>query len=124
MSDQDLAATFRALKAILQPLEPALVKVHDEADNYYLDSPHIQKNGKPLYFGSVRTGRNYVSFHLMPVYIWPELLVGISDRLERRMQGKSCFNFTTPDPDLLSELSALTNEGFDKYREAGYVRGL
>lgn len=121
MRDQDLSATFRALKAILQPLEPELVKVHDQADNYYLDTAHIQKNKKPLYFGSVRIGRKYVSFHLMPVYIWPDLLDGISDDLKRRMQGKSCFNFTAPDPDLLSELTALTNQGFTKYRAAGYV---
>lgn len=121
MPDQDLSATFRALKAILQPLEPELVKVYDQADNYYLDTAHVQKNKKQLYFGSVRIGRNYVSFHLMPVYIWPDLLDGVSEDLKRRMQGKSCFNFTAPDPDLLSELTALTNRGFTKYREAGYV---
>lgn len=121
MPAQDLLETFRALKAILLPLESELLKVHDQADSYYLDTQHIQKNKKPLYFGSVRIGRNYVSFHLMPVYIWPDLLDGASNDLRRRMQGKSCFNFTTPDPDLLGELSALTNKGFAKYREAGYV---
>lgn len=121
MPDADLPATFRALKAILQPLEPELVKVYDQADSYYLDTAHIQKNKKPLYFGSVRVGRNYVSFHLMPVYIWPDLLDGVSAELKRRMQGKSCFNFTAPDPDLLSELTALTHEGLTRYREAGYV---
>jgi hypothetical protein len=121
MPDQSLSVTFRALKAILQPFEPKLVKVHDQADNYYLDTAHLQKNKKPLYFGSVRIGRNYVSFHLMPVYIWPELLDGLSDDLKRRMQGKSCFNFKAPDTDLLSELTALTEKGFSKYREAGYV---
>lgn len=120
MPDHDMAATFRALKAILQPLEPDLVKVHDQDDNYYLDTAFIQKNRKPLYFGSVRSGRNRVSFHLMPVYLWPDLLDGVSAELKRRMQGKSCFNFTAPDPDL-TELRALTNQGFTRYREAGYV---
>ena len=38
MADQDFAAAFQALKAILQPLEPKLVKVHDQIDNYYLDA--------------------------------------------------------------------------------------
>jgi hypothetical protein len=121
MADQDFAATFQALRAIFQPLEDRLVKVHDKADNYYLDAPHIQKNKKPLYFGSVRTGRRYVSFHLMPVYLWPDLLEGFSDDLKRRMQGKSCFNFTSPDPDLIAELTTLTNRGFERYREAGYL---
>jgi hypothetical protein len=121
MADKDLAATFQALRALLQPLEPSLVKVHDQEDNYYLDTAYIQKNRKPLYFGSVRTGRNYVSFHLMPVYLWPELLDGASDRLKNRMQGKSCFNFKAPDPDLLNELAELASEGFARYRSAGYV---
>jgi hypothetical protein len=121
MTDRDLAPTFHALKALLQPLEPSLVKVHDQADNYYLDTAYIQQNRKPLYFGSVRTGRNYVSFHLMPIYLWPELLDGVSDRLKSRMQGKSCFNFKAPDPDLLSELAELTSQGFARYRSAGYV---
>lgn len=35
--------------------------------------------------------------------------------LRSRMRGKSCFNFATPDPELLAE------RGFDKYRDAGYV---
>jgi hypothetical protein len=121
MPDKDLSETFRALKAILQPLEPELVKVVDQDDHYYLDTAHVQKNKKPLYFGSVRIGRNYVSFHLMPIYLWPELVEGVSDDLKRRMQGKSCFNFTAPEAALLSELAALTNLGFARYREAGYV---
>lgn len=121
MPDKDLSAVFRELKAILQPLEPQLVRVHGEPDNYYLDTAYLQTNRKPLYFGSVRVGRNRVSFHLMPIYIWPDLLDEASPELKRRMQGKSCFNFTAPDPDLLSELTALTQHGFAKYREAGYV---
>jgi hypothetical protein len=121
MAQTDFEATFRALKAIIEPFEPRLVRVHDAPDNYYLDTPHIQKNGQPLYFGSVRVGKKYVSFHLMPVYLWPELLEEISPELKRRMQGKSCFNFSVPDPVLFGELTELTRAGFDRYREAGYV---
>lgn len=121
MPTRDLTETFLALKALLQPLEPALVRVQDQPDSYYLDTPHIQKNKKPLFFGSVRTGRKYVSFHLMPVYLWPELLDSVSAPLRDRMQGKSCFNFTSPDPDLLGELAELTQRGFTRCRDAGYL---
>jgi hypothetical protein len=121
MPDQDLAVTFQALKSILQPLEPKLVRVHDAPDHYYLDTAHLQKNKKPLYFGSVRTGRRYVSYHLMPVYLFPELLEGLSAALASRMQGKSCFNFTRIDPELSEELAALTRRGFERYLEAGFV---
>lgn len=121
MAEQDLEATFHALKAILRPFEPKLVKVHDLPDNYYLDTAFLQKNRKPIFFGAVRRGRRYVSYHLMPVYIWPNLLAGVSNDLKRRMQGKSCFNFSAPRPELFDELATLTKCGFEQYREAGYV---
>jgi hypothetical protein len=121
MTVTEASPTFHALRAILQPLEPALVKVHDTPDNYYLDTAHLMASRKPLFFGSVREGRRHVSFHLMPVYLWPDLLDNLSEDLRARMQGKSCFNFRLPDPQLLAELEALTRRGFDRYRETGYL---
>jgi hypothetical protein len=114
-------AAFDELSQILKVYQPHLVTVRDEADNFYLDTAYVQPNGKPLYFGSVRVGKQYVSFHLMPVYLWPELLDGISDTLRKRMQGKSCFNFRSPEPELFAELAALTRDGFQRYRDRGYV---
>jgi hypothetical protein len=35
--------------------------------------------------------------------------------LRRRMQGKSCFNFKRPDPDLMAELEALTRAAAELY---------
>jgi hypothetical protein len=49
-----------------------------------------------------------VSFYLMGVYGAPDLLESMSPELRRRMQGKSCFNFTRIDEPLLAELAALT----------------
>lgn len=113
--------TFQRLREILTPFEGDLVKVHDQPESYYLDAPHRMPSGKPLFFGSVRVGKQYVSFHLMPVYVWPELLDDVSDSLRKRMQGKSCFNFRRPEPELLRELEALTRTGFERYRSAGYL---
>ncbi len=117
----DPTPTFQALRALLAPYEDRLVRVHDTADQYYLDTAHVMPNGQPLFFGSVRTGRDRVSFHLMPVYVFPELLDGVSDALRKRMQGKSCFNFRAPDEALFTELAELTRRGYERYREAGYV---
>ena len=68
-----------------------------------------------LFFGAVKIGKRYVSFHLMPVYVHPELLDGISPELRQRMQGKSCFNFTRPDDALFAELGSLTGAGYNAY---------
>lgn len=121
MPTPDLAPTFAALRAILAPHADRLVPVQNTPENYYLDTTHVMPNGKPLFFGAATIGKKHVSFHLMPVYVFPELLDGVSDALRKRMQGKSCFNFKAPDQPLLSELAALTARGYERYREAGYV---
>ena len=47
----------------------------------------------------------------------PELVKDLSPRLRQRMQGKSCFNFTTIDPVLLKELGAVTKRGLAKLKK-------
>ncbi len=42
----------------------------------------------------------------------------ISPQLKKRMQGKSCFNFTQIDPALLDELARLTERGFKAFHQA------
>lgn len=102
-----LEATFEALRALLQHHEPALLVDTDEPGHYVLNEPCSDKKGRPVFFAMVKTGTRRVAFHLMPLYCRPELLEGISPELRKRMQGKSCFNFTRADPVLLDELAGL-----------------
>ena len=92
----------------------------DAPDHFSLDAHPVPASGKVHYFGGVRTGKRYVSYHLMPVYVDPGLLEGLSAPLQRRMQGKSCFNFTALDAATLDELAALAERGFGSYQDAGY----
>lgn len=97
--------TFATLKNLLMPYASDFTVRHNEADHYYLDT--LKADGKPEMFSAVQVKKNYVSFHLFPVYLDPSLLDGMSDALRKRMQGKSCFNFG-PNHDIpLDELSAL-----------------
>jgi hypothetical protein len=74
--------------------------------------------GKPWgYVAGTRLGKRYVSYYLMSVYAQPDLLASMSPELRRRMQGKSCFNFTTIDEALLAELEALTTKGIARHPE-------
>ena len=61
--------------------------------------------GKPLFYGGVKMGKNYVSYHLMSIYM---LDVEISPELNKRKQGKACFNFAEVDEKLFGELDRLT----------------
>jgi hypothetical protein len=111
-------ALFDELKNMMLEYEGGLEKKSDTSENYYLDSKQINpKNKKPIFFGAVQVRKKDISYHLMPVYIFPELLSDMSDGLKKRMQGKSCFNFKKVDPDLFHELKQLTDRGFEKYKE-------
>jgi hypothetical protein len=57
----------------------------------------------------------------MPVYGSAALRDSMSPALKQRMQGKACFNFTTPDEALFAELVALTARGLVGFRRAGYA---
>jgi hypothetical protein len=109
------------LKAILRPYATRLSVVTDTEQSYYLDTRHVPKNGKALFFAAVRRGKSYVSFHLMPVYAQPDLLEGMSPALRKHMQGKSCFNFKTVDEGLFKELDDLTEAGFARFKAGGYI---
>ena len=122
MKNDDFRETFKQLKAIFKPYAAKLQVVHDTDTNYYLDTHLVMKNKHRLFFGGVRTGKAYVSFHLMPVYASSELLNTISPELKKRMQGKSCFNFKAPDEKLFKELAKLTKAGFKMFHDPKFLQ--
>jgi len=117
----DLNPVFAELRAILEPYAATLEAKVDTPSQLYLDTRHVMPNKQPLFFGSVQIKKSYVSFHLMPVYVEPRLLDGVSEALRKRMQGKSCFNFTRVDARLFEELAQVTRAGFAKYEDQGFV---
>lgn len=117
----DLARVHAELAGIMRKHVRGMDIKQDSSTNLYVDTRHIQKNKKPLWFGGVQVKKNYVSYHLMPVYVEPALLTGISKELRARMQGKSCFNFTSVDAGLFRELAGLTAAGVGYYKKQGFV---
>ena len=113
----DFRPVFEELRNILKPHAKGLTVRADTAETYYLDGPYSEKWKKELFFGSAQIKQNYVSFYLMPVYMYPELLKDISPELKKRMQGKSCFNFRKAEPELFAELAELTRKGAKKFNE-------
>ena len=106
----DFDSTFALLSDILRQHSFGMSIKTDDPANLYIELPAASTKGKPQFFGAVQTKKSYVSYHLMPVYEDPGLLDGISDALRKKMQGKSCFNFTAEDPLLFKELATLTKK--------------
>lgn len=113
----ELPLVFEQLRKILQPYSTHFTLKVDTPDSYSLDGPYSEKWKKELFFASAQIKKNYVSYYLMPVYMYPELSEDISPALKKRMQGKSCFNFKKVEPALFDELAALTLRGAKKFQE-------
>lgn len=112
---ENFAETFVKLKAILEPYAAKMIVVHDTDKNYYIDTSYVMKNKHRMFFGAVRMGKAYVSFHLLPVYCFPDLLKSLTPELKKHMQGKSCFNFKTVDEKLFKELAKVTKLGYARF---------
>lgn len=114
----DFETTFDQLKTLFQP-HAERMDVIDDPGNYTLNLKKVNpKNKLPVMVGAVQIKKNYVSYHLMAVYAFPDLLDTVSPELKKRMQGKSCFNFKSITPDQLAELNDLTQRAIAQY-EAG-----
>jgi hypothetical protein len=120
------SGAFASLKALLAKQADRLQVTADTASVYTLvtlvPSPFPQHKGKPMWFGEIRLGKSYASFHLMPLYMNERLTATISPALKKRMQGKTCFNFKSdPEPELLAELERLTQAGIELWSEKGWA---
>jgi hypothetical protein len=112
-SPANLATVHDRLKAILAPYRDRLRVARDGPDGMTLELPEYA--GQPWGFvAATRLGKRYVSYYLMAVYGDERLAASISPELKRRMQGKSCFNFTKIDEPLFRELEALTVESIER----------
>ena len=116
-ANNDFLIVFEQLRSILKPYAQNLTVKAETPDTYYIDGPYSEKWKKEVFFGSAQIKKNYVSFYLMPVYMYPELLNDVSPALKKHMQGKSCFNFKKVEPALFDELARLTRKGAEKFKK-------
>jgi hypothetical protein len=122
----DFEVAFFELKRVFAAHLCRLTVKNDSATEFTLTgrtpSPFPQHKGQPMWFASVRRGKAYVSFHLMPLYMNPPLLRTVSDSLKKRMQGKTLFNFkAAPEPELLRDLGRLVEAAMNDWTAKKYV---
>ena|SRR5579862_7682091 len=106
-------AVYLRMAKMLHKHKDKLSVAIEKPGEFWMAVTGAMYRGKPLVFAGVRTGKNYVSYHLMSVYMRE---VEISAELKKRMQGKACFNFASVDEKLFKELDQLTTSGLKDYR--------
>jgi hypothetical protein len=120
MPAANFGPTFETLKGVFAKHTKRLTVKTDTSNEYTLvtksPSPFPQHKGQPMFFASVKLGKAYVSFHLVPLYMNEPLTKTVSPALKKRMQGKACFNFKNdPEPEALTELKRLTASALDQW---------
>jgi hypothetical protein len=112
----EFEATFATLKDVLRRQAPKALVVRDLPGDFQIASPTlVDRIGRPLTLAMVQIKKSYVSFHLIPVYADQALSKMISPSLQKRMQGKACFNFTSVEPAHVKELATLTKKGASEF---------
>ncbi len=102
----DFQAIEARLRSMFDPYRERLIVSKEGPGGIYLEMPGYE--GTPWgYVGGTRVGKAYVSYYLMGAYDGA-LQAEMSPELRKRMQGKTCFNFTKVDEGLFAELEAIT----------------
>ncbi len=88
-------AVFATLRNVLAGAAPHCAVKLDTATEYTLEtrspSPFAQHKGQPLYFGMVKCGKAYISFHLMPLYMCPPAAGSGDSQLEKADAVQNVF---------------------------------
>ena len=110
--------TFKTLRGILKPHSKRLLVQADTPKVYMLAVRDVtDRVGRPMFFGCVRKGKAYVSYHLMSFYGHPGLVKKLSPGLRKRLSGDALFTLKAGDEGLLPELASLVARAFDAYVE-------
>ena len=106
---QDFQPVYEKLHEImLGVVSDGLTVTDDKPGSLTVKSERLDNKGKPVWFGTVTVKKSYVAYHLMTLYDHPALAEGLSAELQKRRQGKTCFNFKREDDVLFAELADLT----------------
>lgn len=100
---------FKQLRAIMLDAAPGMTIAEDSATNLTLKTSWIEARTKqPAWFGWIAIKKSYVAYHVMPLYTLPALQGAVPEGLEKRRQGKTCFNVKTADAAVFADLRELT----------------
>lgn len=115
---REFELAFQGLRAILKPYDKKVRVTNNGPGDYMSESKSLRYLGKPMMFAGI-TSKSYVAFHLLPVYMFPNLLDGISPELKKRMQGKTCWNFKKAEERLFAELGKVVDASFRRFEQLG-----
>jgi hypothetical protein len=118
----DFPGAFAALREIMRRHSDGMIIQSDTPTDFTVITPAIGPNKKPIWFGAVMLKKSAVTYHIFPLYFNPAMQAAVPLELLKRKQGKTCFNFQRPDPELFAELDKLTALGRRNFERHGLLK--
>ena len=116
---------FKTIKPLLKRYQPPLVARSDYEGRYELWSEKEViidgRKRKDVFFASLIIQSNYVGFYFMPVYTDKDIKRLFAIQLLKLLKGKSCFHIKHIDSDLMQAIDHTLDQGFDLYKQRGWV---
>ena len=112
----DLEAVATRLAGVLSAASGDM-SFADNGGRPRLEVPDLEGNPQGA-VAQIAIRRRYVAYTLVPVYLMPDLLDGISPELRHTFNGKGIFRLASIDETVFTELQALTERSVERYRPA------
>jgi len=125
---RDLDEIFDRLEASLRRYSPPLAArtgtVRDKRDLHLWSEKEVEVAARmrdEVFFAGAIVQKGYVGFYFMPVYTDAEQRDLFAAELVALLKGKSCFHVKRLDDDLARRVDDALGQGFELYRERGWV---
>jgi hypothetical protein len=125
---RDLDEIFDRIEASLRRYSPPLSArtgtVRDKRDLHLWSEKDVEIDGRKraeVFFAGAIVQKGYVGFYFMPVYADSERKDLFAAELLRLLKGKSCFHVKELDDDLEGRIDEALAQGFELYRERGWI---
>ncbi len=121
-------AIFTTIKASLIKCSPPMVITKDKAGVFELigNKPvpygSTKKIVPGMYFSSVVTRKDMISFYFFPLYYHENDFEKTIPTLKKFLKGKTCFNFKKQDQVETRELDAMLKKGIQAWKKSGYMK--
>lgn len=118
---------FNAVKDILKEQCPPM-KVSKEKEGVYelMGNKPVPYGSKKvivpgMYFSSVVTRKDMISFYFFPIYFHSSDFLGLIPDMQKYLKGKTCFNFKKSGQVNPKEMRALLKKGVVAWKKLGYM---
>jgi len=124
-------AIFDKLKAVMQQCCPPMVvpkknlgrqDAFEIIGNISVPYGSTKKIVPGMFFVSIVSGKDMVSFHFFPIYMNKVAFKDLAPQSMKYLKGKSCFNFKKPEQVNEKEIAALLKKGVAVWKKLGYVK--